>query len=82
MEKCSVLNIDHDAHLGFVWPDPTVVQALHCPVLELEVEVLENWPLVLGLAKLPEVDTVKAGPYNTKIVFSDSISSCLAYLPG
>ena len=64
------------AHLGTVWPDvPTLVQALHSPaepelVLELEkeelesweLEELENWPLAPGRARLPEVDTVTAGP--------------------
>lgn len=56
---------------------PTVVQALHSPVLELEleeldfweVEVEENWPLLLGPDTVPEVDTVRAGPYDKKYLF-------------
>ena len=59
-------------HLGTDWPDvPTVVQALHSPeVVELEkseldcweVEVLENWPVAPGADRVPDVDTVTAGP--------------------
>ena len=63
-------------HLGTDWPDePTLVQALHSPVepelvLELEKEELEswekeeleNWPVAPGRARLPEVDTLTAGP--------------------
>ena len=50
---------------------PTVVQALHSPeVVELEkselelweVEVLENWPVAPGADRVPDVDTVTAGP--------------------
>lgn len=65
--------------LGTVWPVvPTLVQALHSPTepeleeeLELEneeldsleLEELENWPVAPGRGKLPEVETLTAGPW-------------------